>query len=193
MKVHGRAARTWWLALGLIPLLAATASAGPSEANLVGNAATGSGESGAGTARDASHVDSTAWGNTGAKGAVQPNINQKVKFYAWDQTKVSDAKKALDDRAKADSALAAKLAAIKKQRDLKDLHPVEYLEWLKLQNDKDLAFIQPPQNEIQIVDQEALAKMDKSKIAVKYKKTTICPRVVTYKPTYKTITVYYPG
>jgi hypothetical protein len=197
MKHGNRAARSWWLALGLIPLMAVGAMAGPSDGTaLVGNATSGAADSeSAGKKRDDETITKNSWSSTGAKGATQRNINEKVKFVEWDAAKISDAKAMLNARRASDSGLDAKLKALENvgQRLPYDLHPAEYLEWLKLQTDKDSQFIRPPPNKIQIVDQEKLSTMDKTKIAVKYKRTKVCPRVITYKPVYKTITVYYPG
>jgi hypothetical protein len=197
MKLGTGAAKTWWLSLGMIPLLAASAMAGPSSGTaLVGNATLGTADSdAAGKKRDDDTVARNSWTSTVSKGQRQQNINQRVAFKRWDDQAIGDAKKQLDDRRKVDPVLDAKLRALEKygQRNPKDMHPAEYLEWLKLQDDKDVAFIRPPPNKILIVDQEKLAGLDKNKIGVKYQKTTVCPRIVTYKPVYKTITVYYPG
>lgn len=186
MDFIGRGIRIGFLA-GLALAIAASAARADSfkvgSATLDGN-------------RDASRIDWSKWSESAPRAADQRNVNKGVSAKDWSPTQISTWRAQLAAAAAKDPVLAAKLAAIAPQRLPDDLHPVEFVEGLKLQTDKDAQLITPPANKIKIVDQEALAAMtpaQKAAITVKYRKTTIIPKTVEYKPLYQTIQVAYPG
>jgi hypothetical protein len=109
-------------------------------------------------------------------------------------------RKSLKKAANADPALAKRLEKIASQVPValrgKDLHPLEYLEYVKTLTDKDAKFISPPPNQIKIVDQNEierrLAAGEKAfDNFYRIQKTTVVTHTLT--PIFQTATVYYPG
>jgi len=77
-----------------------------------------------------------------------------------------------------------------------DLHPIQYLEWLRLQNDKNQNLLPPP-NKITIVDQDALKKILDTKGASAlpdpvYRTTTVTVITHHLTPTYKQVLTQFP-
>lgn len=203
------------LALLLLPMLAAASIGAPADAP-IGSGATEQ-------RADNTERDAHKWSGTGPKGASERNINIPATGLNWQEDLVTvnqatggetpsangipDAVERMRSRIQREADRLAGLTppdtswrdalnGIKGQRIPDDAHPVEFNLFLKTLNDDEAVFVRPPPNKIQIVDQEALKNMsqaDKDKLNVKYRKTVIIPRIVHYKPIYKTIEVAYPG
>jgi len=180
------------LALGLGLL---TATAAWADSVRVGDAA-------ADKNRAADAIDFAKWSGCAPREANSSDINQPVRAKLWTVAEITSAKAELNayingspdptgDRARVRALLARNPSPLGD-----DLHPVWYTEWLKLQPDVAAQFVKPPPNKILIVDQDRLSKMsdaEKKNLKVQYRKTTVCEKVISYKPIYKTIEVAYPG
>lgn len=151
--------------------------------------------------RNVGAVDFNKWQGNASKDITQADINRPTQVKAWTPAEITDAKAQLEAAANVvpSTTESRRLRAMMDNNPSPlpdDMHPVWYVEWLKRQSDVTAQFIKPPPNKIMIVDQDRLSKMtpaQKAALKVNYRKTTVCEKVISYTPIYKTITVYYPG
>jgi hypothetical protein len=178
----------------------------PHEVDFVGDAANRGSDPGA--------LNFGRWGSsiTGAKdkiSLVQPREDKRKPLLTvpWTEQKIIDARKELDKWAASDPDLKAKLAKARASMPpsayKRDLHPFEYLMYVKVLPDKDGQFIQPPPNVIKIVDQDEIARRlalpeNKGKTAkdildnfYKTRKHSVVTHTLT--PIFERALVYYPG
>lgn len=201
------------IALGL--LLASRALAGPAappEATFVGDARADIADDAAAKAKAKETADFRRWGaNTVADEAPSVFLPErpagKINIRNADPT---EARKALDDylitldkfpagspQAKEAARIRARLALIPaKQKSFPgDLHPIQFLEYLRTLPDNKQELVLPPKNTIKIVDQVAIKKLkDAGKPMPQpvYRTTTV--KIVTHHlvPTFKDVYTEYP-
>ena len=195
------------IAAGL--LLASTVFASPKEATFVGDA--NADKPDAAAAKSA--ADYRRWGGgsndndrapsvflkEAAAGKLQIRhadpVADRALFQAY-LTKLAAAPAGSSD-AKEYARIMARLALIPvAQRNFKgDMHPIEYLEFMKSLPDNTSGLVLPPQNHIKIVDQDAIQALKdagKPMPAPQYRTTTTT--IITHHlvPTFKDVYTEYP-
>lgn len=163
---------------------------------------------------DKGQLDFGRWGSSssGVKDrapGVQPRerVRDVLSIVPMGPAKVKEVREMVDNLAKSDPALAARLtkarAGIPASVLTEDMHPIEYLEYVKNLPDNEAKFVMPPPNKIKVVDQAEIARRlalpeNAGKAAkdildnfYKTRKTSIVTHKLT--PILQSATVYYPG
>jgi hypothetical protein len=154
--------------------------------------------------KDQGRLDFGRWGTGGAANDRSPTAQLRerrpkaVQIERMTPEKIVEVRKVLGDIAKGNPEAKARQEKIPAGTPqlADDLHPLEYLEYVRSLTDKEAKFAMPPSNKIKIVDQAKIAQLKaegKSPYESLYR--TIKKTIITHNlvPIIETRQLYYPG